>query len=187
MTLGDWPTPVRAVRALGGELWFKCEGDAHPLYGGNKVRTLEAWFGHARARHARRLWSIGAFGSNHVIATVLHGQRIGLPTGAILFPQPASAWAIENCSALVASGAPIVRLPSIVAMPFAALRHGRDGDVVMPPGGASTIGTFGALAAAFELAAQLDAGLAPAPARIVLAVGSTCTTAGLLAGIALAL
>ena len=56
----------------------------------------------------------------------------------------------------------------------------------MPPGGATPIGTFGALSAAFELAEQIEAGLAPRTARIVLAVGSTCTTAGLLAGIALA-
>src|SRR3954470_2447326 len=56
----------------------------------------------------------------------------------------------------------------------------------MPPGGATPIGTMGALAAAFELAEQIDAGIAPPPKRIVLAIGSTCTTAGLLAGLQLA-
>ncbi len=52
----------------------------------------------------------------------------------------------------------------------------------MPPGGATPIGTMGALGAAFELAEQIEAGLAPPPRRIVLAIGSACTTAGLLAG-----
>ena len=56
----------------------------------------------------------------------------------------------------------------------------------MPPGGATPIGTFGAISAALELAEQIAAGLAPAPRRIVVPIGSTCTTAGLVAGIALA-
>jgi D-cysteine desulfhydrase len=56
----------------------------------------------------------------------------------------------------------------------------------MPPGGATTLGAFGAAGAAFELAEQISAGVAPPPRRIVLAIGSTCTTAGLLAGFALA-
>jgi 1-aminocyclopropane-1-carboxylate deaminase/D-cysteine desulfhydrase-like pyridoxal-dependent ACC family enzyme len=42
------------------------------------------------------------------------------------------------------------------------------------------------LSAAIELAEQVEAKALPAPARIVLAVGSTCTTAGLLAGLHLA-
>jgi D-cysteine desulfhydrase len=60
------------------------------------------------------------------------------------------------------------------------------GSLVMPPGGATAIGTFGAVSAAFELAEQLAAGAAPPPRRIVLPIGSTCTTAGLVAGLLLA-
>jgi D-cysteine desulfhydrase len=186
--LGVWPTPIVRV----GETWWKCEGDSHPAYGGNKVRTLEAWLGHARARGADRIWAIGAYGSNHTIATVVHGARVGLRVGAIVFPQPGSEWAIENCAALLASGASgeveIVRLRSVVEVPFAvariAARH--RGDVIMPPGGATPVGTLGALVGAFELAEQIARGEAPPPSRIVVAAGSTCTSAGLLAGIALA-
>ena len=185
VTLGHWPTPVAALDVAGRTLWFKCEGDSHPDYGGNKLRTLEVWLGHARAIGAKRIWAIGAYGSNHAVATVLHARAAGLDAGALLFPQPVSAWAIENCAALVASGCPIVPLRSVIEVPFARLRVPR-GDLVMPPGGATTIGTFGALAAAFELAAQVAAGELPPPVRIVLAVGSTCTAAGLLAGLALA-
>jgi len=186
--LGHWPTPIAPIEVDGRTLWFKCEGDAHPLYGGNKLRTLEVWLGHARAQGARRIWAIGAYGSNHAIATVLHAPTAGLAAGAILFPQPPTEWAIENCAALVASGCELVRLRSVIEVPFAAaLVARRDlGSIVMPPGGATTVGTFGALAAAFELAEQIEAGSLPPPARIVLAVGSTCTTAGLLAGLALA-
>lgn len=189
--LGAWPTPIQRVELADGgaaPLWIKREGDADPVYGGNKIRTLEAWFGHACSLGARRLWAIGAYGSNHVMATVVHAHRAGLEPAAIVFPQPASAWAAENCGALIASRVPIVRLRSVIEVPVAAwriARRERDA-LVMPPGGATTIGTFGALSAAFELADQIAAGEAPAPARIVLAAGSICTTAGLLAGLALA-
>lgn len=187
LPLGDWPTPVEALELEGRPVWIKREGASSARYGGNKVRTLEQWLGHARERGAGRIWAIGAYGSNHVVATALHAPP-GLEVGAILFPQPASEWAIENCGAVIAAGGPIVRLRSVVELPFAALRIARRdrGSVVMPPGGATSIGTFGAAGAVFELAEQLAAGLAPPPRRIVLPVGSTCTTAGLLAGLALA-
>ncbi|MBC7976747.1 MAG: hypothetical protein H7138_17370, partial [Myxococcales bacterium] len=149
VALGAWPTPVTALPFDGGEVWVKHEGDAHPRYGGNKVRTLEVWLGHAQALGARRIWAIGAYGSNHAVATVLHAPKAGLDAGAMLFPQPYSAWAAENCGALVASGCPLIRLRNVVQVPFAAwrlARRERDA-VVMPPGGATTIGTFGALSA----------------------------------------
>jgi D-cysteine desulfhydrase len=169
-------------------VWVKHEGDSHPDYGGNKIRTLEVWFGHAQAIGARRIWAIGAYGSNHAIATVIHAPLAGLEAAAMVFPQPVSEWALENCHALVTSGCPLVRLRSVLGVPFAAWRVARRERhaIVMPPGGATTIGTIGALAAAFELADQIAARQAPPPQRIVLAVGSTCTTAGLLAGLALA-
>jgi D-cysteine desulfhydrase len=181
--LGVWPTPIRFAHGV----WWKCEGDSSPVYGGNKIRTLEAWFGHARERGAELVWAIGAYGSNHAIATVLHAPTAGLRAGAIVFPQPSSVWAIENCGALIETGCSIVRLRSVVEVPFVGLAFSRvRGVSVMPPGGATTVGTFGAMSAAFELAEQIEAHEAPPPRRIVLAVGSTCTTAGLVAGLSLA-
>jgi D-cysteine desulfhydrase len=56
----------------------------------------------------------------------------------------------------------------------------------MPPGGATPLGTFGAVDAVFELAEQIGAGAAPPPRRIVVPVGSGCTIAGLVAGLLLA-
>ena len=188
VSIGTWPTPLTALPLEGRPVWVKHEGDAHPRYGGNKVRTLEAWFGHAQARGARRIWAIGAYGSNHTIATVLHAPLAGLDAAAMVFAQPASAWALENGGGIVATGCRLLPLRSVIEVPFAAWRVARRerDSVVMPPGGASPIGTFGAMAAAFELADQIAAHLAPPPRRIVLAVGSTCTAAGLVAGFALA-
>jgi 1-aminocyclopropane-1-carboxylate deaminase/D-cysteine desulfhydrase-like pyridoxal-dependent ACC family enzyme len=214
--IGDWPTPLDEVRVDGRPIWIKREGDSNAHYGGNKVRTLEAWLGHVRAAGAERIWAIGAYGSNHAIATVIHARSIGLDAGAIVFPQPASEWAIENAGALIASGCPLVRLRTVIEVPFVGYAVGaRDRwatsastsmlarwaesliervvgsyearrSIVMPPGGATPIGTLGAMSAVFELAEQIAAGLAPPPRRIVLPVGSTCTTAGLVSGLALA-
>ena len=186
--LGEWPTPIDSVIVDGRPIWIKRECDSSPRYGGNKIRTLEAWLGHARALGKRRIWAIGATGSNHAIATILHARAIGLDAGAIVFPQPDSDWASENFAAMRASGCDIVTLRHVIEVPFAALamaRRDRDG-IVMPPGGATPLGAFGALSAALELADQIAAGAAPPPRRIVLPIGSTCTTAGLLAGFALA-
>jgi D-cysteine desulfhydrase len=185
--LGDWPTPLERMDLDGRAVWVKREGASSQRYGGNKIRTLEPWLGLARQAGAHRIWAMGAYGSNHVVATVLHAPA-GLEVGAILFPQPVSPWAIENCGATLAAGIPIVRLRSVAELPIAALRVARRdrGAILMRPGGATTTGTFGAVAATFELAEQLAAGAAPPPRRIVLPIGSTCTTAGLLAGLLLA-
>lgn len=188
VSIGNWPTPISCVEVYGRPLWIKNEGLSHPLYGGNKIRTLEVWFGHALARGARRIWSIGAYGSNHAIATVLHAGSYGLEPGVILFPQPATRWAFENCRGMIGSGCPIIRVRSVVELPFAYLsvqRRDRHA-IVMPPGGATTLGAFGAMSAIFELADQIAQDHAPPPTRIVVPVGSTCTTAGLLAGVVLA-
>lgn len=192
MTLGEWPTPIDRIEIDGRPIWIKREGDSSTRYGGNKVRTLEAWLGHTLARGAARIWAMGAYGSNHVIATILHARALGLDAGAIVFPQPASEWAVENAAALIGSGVPIVRLRNVVEVPFAGVGVAvaevlrRRDSIVMPPGGATPIGTIGALTAAFELAEQIASGVAPAPRRIVVPAGSTCTTAGLLSGLTLA-
>jgi D-cysteine desulfhydrase len=191
--LGDWPTPVEPAPAisaeLGGEVWIKREDRSSPRYGGNKVRTLEAVLGGIRDRGFERIWATGAYGSNHALATAIHAPRIGISVGSILFPQPASAPAQANLAALIATGTDVIRLRSWAELPAAmaiiARRERRAGRraFVMAPGGATVEGAFGGLSAAFELADQIAAGVMPAPGQIVLAVGSTCTTAGLLAGV----
>jgi len=189
--LGEWPTPVEEHAALGRELgcvlWIKREDLSSPVYGGNKVRTLEAMYGRAVASGARTMWATGAYGSNHAVATVLHAPAAGMRAGAILFPQPRSGPARANLSALLSAAPELVSLPTIALLPLAMQRVRRDRDAyVMPPGGATPEGTFGALSAALELAEQVARGECPAPERIVVATGSTCTTAGLLAGVRVA-
>lgn len=191
--LGDWPTPVEPLhlpgsRAPGAPLvYVKREDRSSPRYGGNKIRTLEPVLGCALKQGATTVWATGAYGSNHALATVLHARHLGLEPGAALFPQPRSTPARANLAALLSAHPALMRLPTVAALPLAMswLRR-QPGAFVMAPGAASPRGALGALSAALELAEQVAAGVCPAPARIVLAVGSTCTTAGLLAGLHLA-
>lgn len=184
--LGDWPTPVERLD-LDGDVWVKREDLTAPGYGGNKVRTLEAMFGRARAAGATRMWATGAYGSNHAVATVLHAHTAELESGAILFAQPASEPALANASALLSVRPEVIGLASVLELPFTMARvRRRDGAYVMPPGGATPEGALGAMSAAFELAAQAARGELPWPRRVIVAVGSGCTTAGLLAGFHLA-
>ncbi len=189
--LGTWPTPVEPLpalgAALGADVWVKREDRSSAVYGGNKVRTLEAMFGRARAAGATIMWATGAYGSNHAVATVLHAPAAGLDAGAILFPQPSSEPARANLSALLSARPQVDHLATVAALPFAMRRIGKDTKAfVMTPGGATPQGAFGAMSAGVELGEQIARGVCPAPARIVVPAGSTCTSAGLLAGMRVA-
>ncbi len=192
VALGDFPTAVeplaRAAEAIGragAPLFVKRDDASSPVYGGNKVRTLEALFGRAREAGARRVYSTGAFGSNHALATVLHAPRAGLEPGVLLFPQPESACALENLLAMLAARPSVRALPHWSFLPAGmALTRLRERDAyVMVPGGATPEGALGYVSAALELARQVDAGEAPAPHTLLVGVGSTCTSAGLLVGL----
>jgi D-cysteine desulfhydrase len=184
--LGEYPTPVEHLPAL-GDVWLKREDLSSPLYGGNKVRTLETLFADARSKGIKRVWTLGAYGSNQALAAILHGNKIGLETGVVLFPQRATPTAAENLRASVSHGAHVKMLRTIATFPLHwwKLGHSRT-DYLVPPGGAIPLGALGHVGAALEIAEQVAAGKVPAPAHIVLAVGSTCTTAGLLVGLPLA-
>lgn len=186
VSLGVWPTPVEPL-AIGSDRWVKRDDLSGVRYGGNKVRTLEALFGQAQSAGARRIWATGAFGSNHALATVLHAADAGLEPGVMIFPQPPLACARENLVATLAAKPRVRTLLSWATLPFHVAREmRRRGSYVMWPGGATPEGAFGYVSAAFELAEQVRAGLLPLPQHIVVGVGSTCTTAGLLAGFTIA-
>ncbi len=192
--LGAFPTPVQSlapvVRALGveGEAYVKRDDLSSDIYGGNKVRTLEVLFADALAQGATHIVSTGAFGTNHGAATVLHAPRVGLSPGLLIFPQPPSPTALLNYDVLTHADAEISTMAHWITLPFrmSALRVRerlrKRNTYVMVPGGATPLGALGYVNAALELAHQVDAGECPAPGAIILAVGSTCTSAGLLLG-----
>jgi D-cysteine desulfhydrase len=194
--LGAFPTPVESLQpvarelgASGGDPWIKRDDISSPVYGGNKVRTLELLLGEARALGHTTVLATGAFGSNHALATALHAPRVGLSPSALLFPQPVSEAALVNLRALSESGAKLHTLPHWSALPLglAWARFKREpAFYVMVPGGATPLGALGYVSAGLELGRQIAAGLLPVPRRVIVGVGSTCTSAGLLVGLALA-
>ena len=174
-------------------IFIKRDDLTSSIYGGNKVRTLEPLFGIALRSGARRIYATGAFGSNHAVATVLHARRVGLTAGALLFPQPASETALDNLRVVIAHAETLHALPHWSFLPpgIAWLRrkerreHARP-PYVMVPGGAVPEGALGYVSAAFELAEQLQAQGLQNPRAVIIGVGSTCTSAGLLLGFTLA-
>ena len=198
VVLGNFPTPIESLESVARELgvgeidaWVKRDDISAPAYGGNKVRTLELLFGEARALGHEQVISTGAFGSNHALATAIHAPRVGLAPGALLFPQPVSLAAFTNLRALAQSNAKLYSLPHWSALPLgmAWLRLGlrrSPAPYVMAPGGATALGALGYVSAALELGRQIAAYELPAPRRVIVGVGSTCTSAGLLLGLALA-
>lgn len=198
--LGDFPTPLsplarlvpQLARAYSGESYVKRDDLTSLVYGGNKVRTLEPWFGWAQRQGRRYIVATGAYGSNHAVATVCHGARAGLRTGVLLFPQPFSATAGANLEVSATRADVVVDLLHWSTLPFAMWRLAprrqalADAPLIMPPGGATPRGCLGFFSGALELGMQIQAGVAPVPDEIVLALGSTCSTAGLLLGLCVA-
>ncbi len=196
--LGTWPSALERMELTlpsgtsGGSraaafasthtTWVKREDTSAEGYAGNKIRTLEMVLGAARAAGKREIWATGAYGSNHALAAVIHARRAGFESGAVLWPQPWSKTAVENLFATASLATETRFAPSVLAMPPMAMAVQLTRSAwVMPPGAATPIGAMGHASAALELALQLKAhGLDGG--TIVLPVGSTCTTAGLLVG-----
>ena len=184
--MGSYPTPVRRVdTALGAphELWIKDDGCTGASYGGNKVRKLERILAEAVRRGAKRIVTMGAVGSHHVLATTVYAQTVGLPVAAVLSPQPWSEHAERNIRAALGAGLQVHPTPSMATVPFSVARVLRRGDYLVSVGGSSTLGTLGYVDAVAELVEQIRAGELPEPEVLVTALGSGGTVAGLLAGV----
>jgi 1-aminocyclopropane-1-carboxylate deaminase/D-cysteine desulfhydrase-like pyridoxal-dependent ACC family enzyme len=187
LRLGRFPTRVHRVEGLAPppvELWVKRDDESGELYGGNKVRKLEWIIGEARERGARRLATIGAIGSHHVLATAIYGRQQGLEVEAVVFPQPLTEHVREQMLADVASGASLRPTAGWLGVPLAVWRARRPaGTAWVSPGGSSATGSLGYVEAALELEAQIAAGELPRPDVVYVALGSCGTAAGLLCGL----
>jgi 1-aminocyclopropane-1-carboxylate deaminase/D-cysteine desulfhydrase-like pyridoxal-dependent ACC family enzyme len=177
--LGAWPTLVERAPALGAEVWVKRDDRSSPLYGGNKVRKLEFLLADALARGRRSVLTFGTYGSHHVLATALHGARVGVRVCAATLPQPATPHAVEM--ARLSAGAGVC-----LHVGAARVHHLLRRPYIIGPGGSSPLGTLGYVAAGLELGEQVRAGECPEPNLLVVAMGSCGTAAGLLVGLRLA-
>jgi len=186
LRLGSYPTPLRKVEIPGpasGDLWIKDDGQSAQTYGGNKVRKLERLLALAQRCDARRLLTIGAAGSHHVLATCVFGRRLGLPTHAVLTPQPWTRHAEDTLRAALNSGLSAAPASSAWDAILQLRRERTAGDFVIGPGGWGSAGTWAYRLAVDELREQLAGAGVTELDGIVVAAGSGSTAAGLLAGI----
>lgn len=186
--LGTFPSPVAPVPIAGarGELWIKRDDLDASSVGGNKVRALEWLLGGVGAGDT--VIALGGEGSTHVLATAHHAARLGAETVAIRWRQEMHAEAYRvaelaraRCRTVHRAWTPVDALAHAW---WLRARHPRWR--LVPIGGSSPRGALGHVNAALELAAQVAAGALPPPRRIVVAFASGGTSAGLLAGLALA-
>lgn len=194
--LSPGPSPVRRLDRLGAALggasiWVKDDGRYGSTYGGNKARKLEYLLGEAWQKGRRTIVTFGATGTHHGLATALYAGALGIETVLLAVDQP-SGDRTAQLSRLRAAGAHVHSTRSVLRAallgPFVWLRHFRGfrPPYLVPPGGSSPIGTVGVVEGALELGEQVAAGELPAPAHVVVALGSGGTAAGLLLGLRLA-
>jgi len=190
--LGDWPTPVallaRLSQELGSEIWVKQDDCSALRYGGNKVRKLEHLLAEAVSGEKQSIVTVGGIGSNHVVATALHAQQLGLPTRAVVVPQPVTAQVRRNLALARSLGVELTPCPvrPLVPLYLSRLLRREDRPHLIGPGGSSAMGVLGYVSAGIELKQQIDAGLLPEPEEIYVALGSGGSMAGLALGCALA-
>ncbi len=191
LDLSERPTPIRELGGLG--IWVKEDGAfGSGGWGGNKVRKLEWLIPDARRRGRRSILTFGGLGTNWGLATALYAREHGLETGLALVDQPIDEHVEAQLARLEASGARIHRTHTkartVAMLPWLLARNSRGGrpPYLLPAGGSSSVGALGYVEAALEIAAQVEAGLLPEPAQVVVPVGTGGTAAGLALGFQLA-
>jgi 1-aminocyclopropane-1-carboxylate deaminase/D-cysteine desulfhydrase-like pyridoxal-dependent ACC family enzyme len=188
VSFGEFPTRVEPVGRLVSpsvEVWVKHDDESAPRYGGNKVRKLEFLLGEAKKSGAKRLVTLGAIGSHHVLATAIYGKRAGFTVDAVVFPQPITEHVREQMLADVAAGANLIPTRGYLDVPVTVWRQRRAPDVAwIASGGSSPTGAVGYVSAGLELLEQIERGELPRPDVIYVALGSCGTAAGLLVGLA---
>ncbi|MAX56388.1 MAG: hypothetical protein CL537_12925 [Alcanivoracaceae bacterium] len=179
------PTPVDPLPGLGANCWVKRDDISARPYGGNKLRKLEWILPDIRREDAHTVVTLGATGTNAGLATSLLCQKEGLQCDIFTFPQPDSPVVRQNRLAMQQAGAKLHDRGSLLGAALGWYLHpGRlkHGYYFLYAGCSNPVATLGYVNAILELKQQIDEGLCPAPAALVVAAGSCATAAGLLVG-----
>jgi 1-aminocyclopropane-1-carboxylate deaminase/D-cysteine desulfhydrase-like pyridoxal-dependent ACC family enzyme len=187
VALGEYPTPIESMRFpdLDAPLWVKRDDLASRTLGGNKVRALEYLL--AGVRPGDLLLTGGGEGSTHVLATAVHGSRLGARVHAVRWrhemhplSEDVARRSVRECAVIETSATPLggILRTFLRRMTLRALW--------IPFGGTSPRGILGHVNAALELADQVEAGQLPMPTRVVVPLGTGGTAAGLALGFAAA-
>jgi D-cysteine desulfhydrase len=188
------PTPTRRLTKLqdvlntSEEIWIKLDNLTSEKYGGNKVRKLEFLIADALIHNKRQLATLGGLGTNHGLATTVHGQANNLLTRLYLTDQPITPHVLQNLKLLYHFGANMIytktRRNAHFRFRYLDRLYQRH-TYWLPLGGSSAIGVLGYVNAVFELYNQITAGKLPEPLLIFIPVGSLGTIAGIDLGLQL--
>jgi 1-aminocyclopropane-1-carboxylate deaminase/D-cysteine desulfhydrase-like pyridoxal-dependent ACC family enzyme len=193
--LATLPTPLipapRLAEVMGaGALYVKRDDLTGFALAGNKARPLEFLLADAIADGADTLVTGGAPGSNFCAAAAAAARRAGLGCQLVIAGQPGRPGHVGPALALARSWGAAVRWTGVperdsvdAGLPAAAaeLAAGGRRPYLIPRGGATGRGAVGYALAATELREQLAA-YGVDTVRVVVAVGSGGTLAGLVAG-----
>ena len=182
--LCNLPTPVHALASIAPELWIKRDDLNADICGGNKARSLEFLLGPVCAGDV--VLTVGGAGSTHVLATALHGSRLGARTIAERWRHDMNPSATRVAQRIAGSCESRLGMLMPVALARAYVRSLRRGVHYVPLGGSTPVGILAHVNAGLELLDQVEAGALPLPARIVLPLGSGGTAAGLALAMAIA-
>ncbi|KAF0696571.1 Aste57867_12693 [Aphanomyces stellatus] len=198
--LGVFPTPIHRAHIPNltgpgqhGAIFIKREDLSSPIYGGNKVRTLQhqlaACVEHLKTHPDATFISVGSGGSNQNVAAVVHGRRLGVAVHPFLLkPDVPDIDNTLNVLSLLSFNPPVLRfwttplanLTSLVrALVFGPTK-------VFTMGGNNMLGVLGQIGGLLELAEQIHAGEMPDVDVLYLPIGSACTITGLILGVVLA-
>jgi len=189
--LGSFPTPVDVAADLGEQLgvrqlWVKRD-DVSGSYGGGKTRKLETLLGEAKATGASRVATVGGFGSNHCVAVAHYAAKLGLECELYVLAERKSEHAKQNLRAMLRT-ATSVQVAGSIRDALRMMGRGRASEesrpFVIAAGGSSALGTVPFVAAAFEIAEQVEQGVLPRPDIVLVAAGTLGTAAGLGVGFA---
>jgi len=174
---------------LGVEVWIKRDDQTSPVYGGNKPRKLEFLLADARAQGRTTLVTCGGLGTNHGLATTIHGGTRGFRVVLGLRTQPVDEHVRNKLRLFHAHGATMLLLSGgtdAYERFEAEQRLERPEAYFIPAGGSTPVGALGFVDAGLELARQIEQGEVPQPQAVFVATGTCGTLAGLVLGLRLA-
>lgn len=187
-------TPIIHAEKLeqqGAKFYIKNDGvygtdkTGKKIFTGNKRRKLEFLLADTLANNANHIYTVGAAGSNHAVATAAYAHELGLPCTLVLGPQRNTRYAQRNLKLDLFYGADFVTCETRGArqQTFKNLADNKkEGEYFIPIGGSNEIGAVGFVSAAFELKKQIDSGLMAEPDVIYIPISSVGTAAGLIVG-----
>lgn len=184
VTLCTLPSPVMSAAGIHPRLWIKRDDLNAHAFGGNKARSLEFLLGEVRSGDT--VLTIGGEGSTHVLATALHARSLGADTIAMRWKHDMNPAALRVSELISRSATGPLSGNAVFGITRALAHRLRRKVHYVPLGGSTPLGVLAQVNAGLELAEQIARGELPAPARVVLPLGSGGTSAGLALGFAIA-